>query len=319
MKLYYIKLTLSIALVSFGMASCLKDNAYEDQKIQSTRSEGTPKIVEMKIAANNSKNFVSLAYNNSNNDTVVDLVPINLATDDVAPEDINVTLELKPNLVQVYNDSNSTSYEVPSAFVTIVNPGNVVTIPKGSHTGYLQVKFKPSNLIGKDWAFGFAIASIDKAGYTISGNLSSGVVGILIKNKYDGAYSVDGTLIDLLAPGNSSTPDGPYPFKLELHTTSASSVVMWTKGNGEYHLIAGNSVYGEFSPVFNFDLATNKIISVTNFYGQPSPGRGRSASIDASGANVYNTDKSIDVKYLMRQNGTLKATFDEHFTYVGPR
>jgi hypothetical protein len=221
--------------------------------------------------------------------------------------------------VQAYNDTNQTAYELPSAFVSIINPGNVVTIPKGSHTGYLQVKFKPSNLIGKDWALGFAITSIDKTGYTISGNLGSGVVGLLIKNKYDGAYTVDGTLIDLLAPANSSTPDGPYPFKLELHTVSASSVVMWTKGNGEYHLIAGNSVYGEFSPVFNFDLATNKIISVTNFYGQPSPGRGRSADMDATGANVYKADKSIDVKYIMKQNGTLKTTFDEHFTYVGPR
>jgi hypothetical protein len=316
MKLSIIKSILIFSSFSLGLAGCLKDNAYEDQKIQSTRSKGSPQIIEMKISANNATKFVSLAYNNSNNDTVVDLVPITLATSGPAGEDINVTVEVKPALVEEYNDANHTTYEVPpSSLITILNP--TVTIPKGSNTGYLQVKFKPSAIIGKDWAYGLAISSIDKAGYTISGNLGSGVVAMLIKNKYDGKYTVDGTLVDLAAPDLSSTPDGPYPFEVELHTTGAASVKMYVKGEGYLHLIGGNSAYGEFSPQFNFDLTTNKIISVTN--GEPSPNRKRSGEIDPSGANVYNADKSIDVKYFMNQSGALRTTFDEHFTYVGPR
>lgn len=320
MKLHIIKSTLILSAVVFSLAGCLKDKAFDDGDIQSVHSNGgQPKMIEMKISATSTSNFVSLAYNNSNNDTVVDLVPINLSTPDVAPEDINVTLALKPDLVQTYNDSNGTAYQVPGAnLVSIVNSGNVVTIPKGSHTGYLQVKFKPSDIIGKDWAFGFAITSVDKAGYTISGNLSSGVVSILIKNKYDGKYTVDGSLVDMVNPALSSTPDGPYPFDVELHTTGANSVKMWVKGIGDGHLIGGNSYYGSFTPNFTIDPATGKITSVTNAYGQPS-GNGRSAELDPAGANVYNADKSIDVKYVMKQAGAVRTTFDEHFTYVGPR
>lgn len=319
MKLHYIKVISSLALVSFGMAGCLKDNAYEDQQIQSTRSEGQPKVIEIRVAANNARNFVSLAYNNSNNDTMVNLVPIHLATPGVASEDINVTLTFDTNLVKAYNVANHTSYIVPaSSLVSIVNPNNIVTIPKGSNTGYLQVKFNPSVIIGKDWAFGLAISNVDKTGYTISGNLGSGVVAILIKNKYDGTYTVDGTLVDFINPDLNSTPDGPYPFEVELHTTGASSVKMYVRNEGYLHLIGGNSAYGEFSPQFNFDPITNKIISVTN--GEASPTRNRSGEIDPSGANVYNpADKSITVKYFMNQSGSLRTTFDEHFTYVGPR
>ncbi|WP_205512307.1 DUF1735 domain-containing protein [Longitalea arenae] len=318
MKLHYIKITFSLAIASFLMAGCLKDQPYEDQEIQSNRPKGNPRVIEMKIAATNTENFLSVAYNNGNNDTVVDLVPIHLATADVAGEDINVTVELKPDLVDAYNQANHTEYEVPvSSLISIVNP--VVTIPRGSRTGFLQVKFRPSSIIGHEYALGLAIKSVDKANYTISGNLGSGVIAMLIKNKYDGKYKVDGTLVDLVDGSLSSTPGDPYPFEVELRTVGANSVVMWEPRNGYYHLIGTGSVYGEFAPVFTFDPATNKVISVTNDYGQPSPSRARSAEIDPSGANVQNADKSIDVKYVMKQGGGTRTTFDEHFTYLGPR
>lgn len=317
MKFSYIKISLSLAIGSLIMAGCLKDKPYDDQEIQSNRPEGQPRVIEMKISANNIKNFVSLAFNNSDNDTVINLVPINLATSDVAPEDIKVTVDLKADLVQTYNDSNHTAYTVPpSSLVTIVNP--VVTIPKGSRTGYMQVKFKPSALIGQEYAYGLAISSIDKQGYNISGNLGSGVVAILIKNKYDGKYEVDGSLVDAINPALSSGPDGPYPFEVELRTTGANSVVMWVSGIDYGHLIGGNSYYGSFSPVFTFDPATNKITSVVNYFGQPS-GNNRSAELNPTGANVINADKSIDVKYVMRQAGAARTQFDEHFKYIGPR
>lgn len=317
MKLNIIKSVLIISSFSFSLASCLKDDAYEDQEIQSTRSKETLKIVEMKISANNATKFVSLAYNNSNNDTVVDLVPITLATSGPAAEDINVTVELRPALVKTYNDTNHTAFEVPtSALISVVN--NVVTIPKGSNTGYLQVKFKPSSIIGRDWAFGFGISSLDKAGYTISGNLSSGVVAILIKNKYDGKYEVTGSLVDVVNPALSSTPDGPYPFEVELRTTGANSNAMWASGIDYGHFIGGNSYYGSFSPVFTIDPVTSKITSVTNYFGQPS-GNNRSAEIDATVDYIYNADKSFDIKYVMKQGGANRTTFVEHFTYVGPR
>jgi hypothetical protein len=317
MKLHYINIALSLALVTVGMAGCLKDKPYDDQQIQSTRPNGTPRVIEMKISASNTKNFVSVAFDNSPNDTVIDLVPINLATADAAGEDINVTLELKPDLIQTYNDSNQTSYEVPPAsLVSIVN--TTVTIPKGSHTGYMQVKFKPADIIGHEYAYGLAITSVDKQGYTISGNLSSGIVAILIKNKYDGTYKVDGSMTDVVNPALSSVPGDPYPFEVELRTTGANSVAMWGKGIDFGHFIATGSYYGSFSPNFTFDPATNQILSITNYWGQPAS-NGRSAEIDATKTYTMNADKSFDIKYFMRQNGGIRSTFTEHFTYEGPR
>ena len=191
MKLNYIKVTCSIALVSFGIVGCLKDNAYEDQEIQSTRSEGSPKIVELKLTANSSRNFVVRTFANSNNDTTFELIPVNLATSDVAPEDINVTVVVDSNVVNKYNTDNSTAYFNPtSSMYTVVNP--TVTIPKGSHTGYLKLKIKSSDYLGKDWALGFKISSIDKEGYTISGNMNWSVVALVVKNKYDGEYHAAG-------------------------------------------------------------------------------------------------------------------------------
>jgi hypothetical protein len=94
---------------------------------------------------------------------------------------------------------------------------------------------------------------------------------------------------------------------------------MFIPGLGYGHLIAGNSYFGEYSPVFEFDLNTNEVIAVTNYYGDPSPTRSRSAEIDPSGLNQVNADKSIDVKYVMKQGGSTRTFFDEHINYVGPR
>jgi len=174
-----------------SLAGCLKDKAYEDQEIQSTRSEGSPKIVELKLTANSSKNFLVEAFPNSNNDTTVELLPVNLATPDVAPEDINVTVAVDAAVVDKYNTDNSTSYDVPtSSMYTLVNP--TVTIPKGSHTGYLKLKFKSSDYLGNEWALGFKITSVDKQGYTISGNLNWSVVALTVKNQWDGVYHAEG-------------------------------------------------------------------------------------------------------------------------------
>ena len=193
MKLYIIKSTLILSLVSLVMSGCLKDKAYDDEQIQSTRPVGTPKVVELKLTATSSANFLTEAFPNSNNDTTVQLLPVNLATADPASEDLNVTLSIDSTIVNKYNNDNGTAYSIPaSSMYTVINPGNVVTIPKGSNTGYLQIKFKSSAFLGADWALGFKIASVDKQGYTISGNMNWSVVAIAVKNQWDGSYSATG-------------------------------------------------------------------------------------------------------------------------------
>ncbi|WP_315814646.1 BT_3044 domain-containing protein [Paraflavitalea speifideaquila] len=102
--------------------------------------------------------------------------------------------------------------------ITVLNAGGVVTIPKGSNTGYLQVKFKPSSFLGGSWALAYQISSVDKTGYTISTNLKTAIIPIIVKNPYDGVYH---------AFGHFEHPTVPRDFdidEMELSTVNANTV-----------------------------------------------------------------------------------------------
>jgi len=166
-----------LPLIALGMASCLKDKDFDDGLVQSVRSrDGQLKIVELKVTASSADNFLTLSLNPLNVDTSFNLIPVNLATPEVASEDINVTLTQNDKLVTDYNALNGTDYQVPTpAMFSLVNPGGVVMIPRGTHTGYLRIKLTPTKFLGGSWALGYQISSIDKTGYTISGNLNTGI------------------------------------------------------------------------------------------------------------------------------------------------
>jgi len=193
MKSHFTKTISSLAIIiSLLAAGCLKDDAFDNGSIQSTHTNGaTPQVIEIKLTAVDASNFLAYSIDNSDNDTILDLVPINLATADPAPQDLHVTVSLDSTLLDAYNTANGTDYTAPpSTLYTIVDPE--VTIPKGSHTGYVQLKIKPSDFIGVDWALGFKITGVTEQGYTISQNLSTGIVAIVIKNEYDGVYNAVG-------------------------------------------------------------------------------------------------------------------------------
>ena len=217
MKKYITQLIFMSSLLIITTTGCLKDDAFDNGSIQSTHNTGALiKPIEIKLAANNAGNFFVLGVDNSTSDTTVDLVPLNLATADAAPGDIHVTVELDAALVNDYDTINAAGYMIPpSNMFTIVNPE--VIIPKGSHTGYLQIKFKPSDFLGGSWALGFKIASIKEAGYSISGNLSTGIAAIVVKNQYDGTY---------LSTGYVYHPSAPRSLDeiKELTTVSANAV-----------------------------------------------------------------------------------------------
>ncbi len=93
-----------------------------------------------------------------------------------------------------------------------------VVIPKGSNTGYLQIKYHIPDFIGADWAFGFRIVSVTESGYTISGNFNEGVVALAVKNQYDGIYKGTGAMVHPVYSGNYSNKD-------EVMTTSGANSV----------------------------------------------------------------------------------------------
>ncbi len=137
-------------------------------------------------------------------------------------------------------------FSVPDpALVQIVNP--VVTIPKGSYQGFLQVKFKASSIIGQSLAFGFTIASVQEPGYTISGNLNNAVINLLIKNIYDGTYLANGELIHPSIGGSFSNK------KVILYTSAATAVDM---SDGQPGVGGTLGAY----PRLTVDPVTNKVV-----------------------------------------------------------
>jgi hypothetical protein len=214
-----IKIFGAMAIIAASLTGCLKDDDYDNGVIQSNRTSGNLiKPIELKISATDNTNFATVSVDNSPNDTTSDFVPVVLATAEPAAQDIHVTLELDNTLVDDYNNANGAAYAVPAADMYEF-PSMEVTIPKGSNSGYLQIKYSKPDFIGADWAFGFKIASVQEQGYTVSGNFGQGVVSLAIKNKYDGIYKGSGVMVHPSFPGN-------YANKDEVMTTSGTNSVL---------------------------------------------------------------------------------------------
>jgi hypothetical protein len=309
----------TMILVGIG---CMKDKLQEDGFTNpdfgtSPSVIELPGTVEPKTAYN--KSIVSIP--NSSKDTTFDVLYVRLAADQPAGEDITVQLELDADLLKKYNDTAKTKMvQIPANIFTFDRTDLTVTIPKGSRQGALKMKLIPANIASGEYGFAFKIKSVSNSAYRISGNFNYSVTSVGVRNKWDGLYEITGSLVDAVNPALSSVPGDPYPFEVELRTTGPNSVAMFSPDIPEYgHLIATGSYYGSFSPVFTFDEATNKITTVTNYWGQPS-GNNRSAVIDPTGINAYNpATKVIDVKYIMIQAGAPRTRFDDKFTYIGPR
>lgn len=217
-------ITAAAIFIVMSLQSCLKDDAFDNGTFQSVNSQGNdPKVIELKVAATDNTNFVSIAIDNSDIDTTINFIPVQLATPSNATEDIQVTVALDTNLVNEYNVVHETEYiNLDDALFEIVNP--VVTIPKGSKTGFVQIRLKPSDIIGQSVAFGFKIASIAQNGYTISGNFNSAVASLVTKNQYDGIYEAVGyfdhpTFFGDFVNTWDAVTTGSYTVEMPLYTT----------------------------------------------------------------------------------------------------
>lgn len=248
-----------LLLLLVFITGCLKDDDFDDGAIQSAHNTGELiKPIEIKLTASDASNFFVLAVDNSENDTIVDLVPINLATANAAPEDLHITVSLDDALVDVYNTEHGTAYAIPpSSMFTILNPE--VIIPKGSHTGYVQVKFKPADFIGADWALGFKIAAIQETGYAISSNLSTGVTVIAIKNQYDGVYDAEGYFLHPVYFGDYTAEwvcatSGPASVTFQLNTTVLFGVFVTLNINADnsVDIRSNDVVLDPYDPAKNY-------------------------------------------------------------------
>ena len=324
MRIHYIKLLVLALTLSIAAPSCLKDKAFDDGSIQSG-SQGSgedAKVISLGITVSSTSNFLTASYPITGSDTTVDLVPVELGGTSDAPSDIHVTLTVDDSLLDAYNNANGTNYVDATPVVTIANNG-VVTIPKGARIGYLQVTFNASNLLAAQYALPVKIASVAESGYTISGNLNTGIVAIGPKNQYDGLYKLTILTSGWGAYGiNDGPPSNTWPTNIGLVTSGPNSVTFSSQELGNLQpAFAGGSItgFGATAPQFTFDPATDKLISVVNII--PDDGRGRTLFLNpaVTDSRYDPATQTIYAAYEMTQNGRPNQFIYDTLVYKGPR
>jgi hypothetical protein len=323
MKLRMFKILSLVAAGGILLTSCVKN---EDGKFNGAGSTFVklPQGVEEKVA-------LALDFKPGLQDVVLLDVRRDAPNAGELQKAITVKIKNNPTIVADYNTAHGTNYIALPAAAYQVDPGNpfagnewTVTFNPGEHAKPILIKLDASKLdLSQQYALGFTIT--DASGAKISNGLESAMIEVGVKNRYDGSYRVTGTMVDVA----NNTLTGYFPQDVDLVTTGAASVIMipWDLGIPGHLILSGTSLsyYGSFGPVFTFDLATDKVISVTNSYGQPA-GNTRSAEIDPSGVNKWDAaTHDMDVKYFMKQPSVvttapyIRVYFDEHFDYLGPR
>jgi hypothetical protein len=272
----------------------------------------------------------------------LDLVPgakkvsiLNVHRDAPTNEELQKTLTVKvlvdTSVIGEWNRANGTSFlPLPDSTYT-VDPANpfdgtyyTISFAAGQFAQDVFINLDPTKLdLNYQFAVGLRITS------TTYGNLSTTLNTVMTqvgaKNRYDGLYEVTGTMVDAVNPALV----GNYPVKFKLITSGPYQCMAEDQDiGGIYHSIqnAGSlSYYGAFGMVFNFSPdGLGTIESIVSPYVPAS--NTRSAEIDPSGINKWDpTTHNISVKYFMLQPSLVPAppyirtTFDETWTYKGPR
>ena len=307
------------SLVSVALTGCLKDNYYDTHQSQAF-SGGTTQVISLGLNVTSADNVALLAYNNSDNDTTVNLVPVELGGPNAASQDVVVTLENADDIVDSTNTADGSDFALNTGQIVI--PSFQVTIPADQRIGYLKATFKPSSLIGTTYGLGFRIVSVAQQGYVI-GNLSHGMAIVLIKNKYDGKYRLTQKSVGWGA--YSGFADGVsyvWPSAMGFRTKGALTNGFENPSSGilqpMFLVGGGTSALGATDPAFTFD-ASDKLVSVTN--DAPDDGRGRQFVINpaVTDSRYDPATKTIYMAYIGSQNGRPPNYLYDTLVYIGPR
>lgn len=253
----------------------------------------------------------------------------------------NIVLSALPDAIVKYNEANDKEVELlPASFYTVSagvdqasNGDLTVPFASGDFSKNFVINLDGSKLdLSKTYALAYQITNAD--GLTIHEASKDTILAFFsVKNKWDGVYTATGTMSDVQSAANVHVNEGlgdKAPMQYELRTISATECVVYD--NYQIHGVAlpfwngtGVSYWGSFGLVVKFDPATDKIASVTNYYGQPSANT-RSAFLDASGVNAYDAGtKTIQIKYYMTQPSVvttppnIRVRWEETWKYLKSR
>lgn len=330
--------SLILATLAIAFTGCLKDKGFDNHTYGINDPDTQPPGVGFPLGAT-AKNTIGLDAGVATNQTINNIVWVNLEGGSPAKSDVHVTLVLNDALRVAYNTANGTNIlQMPAAFY---NLSLNLVIPAGATGGMVPINIPstvpldPSNSYG----LGITIAAVD-GGYKIAENLKNLFLEFTLKNKYDGTYALSIATQGWGAFGITDeaafAPWGPAgTATIFLITSGPNSVRFFDDwGFGDFIQVchtgtpaSGSSGFGATAPRYTFNLATNQIVSVTNDI--PDDGRGRKFDIDpryfagAPGAfngNFWNpANKQILADYILHQNGRPDCYLQHILTYKGPR
>lgn len=315
----------AIAILLTAGTGCLKDKLADDQRtIPDIKS--TPSVVEVLGARESESQMISYAASliSSDKDTTLNLAFIRLAADQPAPEDIQVELELVPALLTQFNTATGSHYAQPAANLFKFGSGLTVTIPKGSREAGLSFTTKPSALVGPEYGFGIRIKSVSNPKYVISGNHNNAVIRVGVRNKYDGEYTLKIKTAGWSAYSISENTPLTYPEAVDMVTATANSVTLFSHYTHNilqpaFDATGSPTQFGAASPLFTFDPATDKLVSVTNT--TPDDGRGRAFAMNpaVTDSRYDPATRTIYAAYFLKQNGRPNLAIYDTLIYIGPR
>lgn len=314
--------------LTLGMTSCLKDDAHYVDFAGASSVIDIPTSAFYGVAPNAALPIQSTPVSYSFN--------VNLSGPQTLGQDVTVNLAVDPSVITTYNTANSTTYQVlPATLYQLATP--TTTIKAGQRLAPVAINFSTgSDKISDPTAFNNANYALPirvtgtSNNLAVSSNYGYKLILLKLKNKYDGVYKPTGTMVDVTNPNFTSLASAGKQVEYSLETVSATKCVLRDDIYFADYIVpfwtgTSTSGYGSFAPVFEFDPATNKIISVTNYYGQPASNT-RSAQLDPTGVNTFNpSNRSIIVKYQMRQPSVVAASpnirtvWNEQWTFLRER
>lgn len=305
-KTKYFRLIVIAGLI-FALQSCLKNNKYYIDF-----SKGAPAL-ELPLAANNANSPFAVSFNIVDTPTTYFAV-VNVASPSKPTSPVTGTLGLDTAYLNQYNTDNSTSYELMPDSTYSMSTWNI-TIPAGQRQFIIPIKIFTSKLApGHQYVLPLTIV---KSSIAIS-SWNHLLANIGPKNKYDGIYHMTISTTGWGAYGIADGGTNDWG-KIGVVTAGASSVVFDIGYQPAFTASGAGTGFGATDPEFTFDANTNNLVSVTNLAAPDA--RNRQFQIN-SAATLNNWDpatKTMNLSYIMTQNGRPPQYINEVLTYVGPR
>jgi hypothetical protein len=175
---------LALAVLTLSLSSCLKDKGYENDKYGINIEEAEQyKVINMPVTGTTFTIAKTVSLATAGGTAVTNTLPIHLSAKDVASEDIAVTVAPDAAVLATYNATLTAAnqyVQAPAANYTIAN-GGITTIPSGSRDAAgVAITYTPNTLGVGRWAIPVKITSVNKAGYTISGNQYYRILTIIV-------------------------------------------------------------------------------------------------------------------------------------------